>query len=142
MGARWLPGRGLRVLAAALMVAGVLIGLGEGQAFASACVNSTGTGWKHVSSPSPGSDINSLNGVAVVSSCQAWAVGDYLNTKGPGHTLAEHWNGTVWQQVPSPSPGTIGNTLSGVAATSSANIWAVGNYVSSSGNKTLALHCC
>jgi hypothetical protein len=107
---------------------------------AAACVNSTGTAWRHVPSPSPGSDINSINGVAVVSSCQAWAVGDYLNTKGPYHTLAEHWNGTAWQQVPSPNPGQ--SVLSGVAATSSANIWAVGNYVSSSGNKTLTLHCC
>ena len=139
MSARWLAGRGLRALVAPLMMAGVLIGLGQGPALAAACVNSTGTAWRHVPSPSPGSDINSLNGVAAVSSCQAWAVGDYLNTKGPYHTLAEHWNGTAWQQVPSPSPGTIGNTLSGVAATSAANAWAVGRYASSRGGPTLAL---
>jgi hypothetical protein len=77
--------------------------------------------------------------VAVVSSCQAWAVGDYLNTKGPGHTLAEHWNGTAWKQVPIPSPGTIGNTLSGAAATSATNVWAVGRYASSRPGPTLAL---
>ena len=71
------------------MMAGVLIGPGQGQALAAACVNSTGT---------------------------------------------------AWQQVPSPNPGQ--SVLSGVAATSSANIWAVGNYVSSSGNKTVTLHCC
>jgi len=139
MRVRWFAGRGLRALVAPLVVAGVLTGLGQSQALASACANSTGTGWTHVPSPSPGSDINSLDGVAVVSSCQAWAVGEYLNTKGPYHTLIEHWNGTGWKQVPSPSPGIIGNTLSAVAATSATNAWAVGRYASTRPTPTLAL---
>ena len=139
MRARWLAGCGLRALVAPLVVAGVLTGLGQGDALASACATSTGTTWKQVPSPSPGSDINSLNGVAAVSSCQAWAVGEYLNTKGPYHTLIERWNGAAWQQVPSPSPGIIGNTLSAVAATSATNAWAVGRYASTRPTPTLAL---
>jgi hypothetical protein len=62
---------------------------------------------------------------------------------GQGQALAlacVNATGTGWKQVPSPSPGQ--SALSGVAATSPANLWAVGNYVSSSGNKTLTLHCC
>jgi len=124
---------------APLVMAGVLTGLGAGQALASACVNATGTTWKQVPSPSPGSNTNSLTGVAVVSSCQAWAVGDYLNTSGPSHTLAEHWNGTAWTQVPSRDPGAFSNFLHGVAATSAANAWAVGDYTGSRGGPTLAL---
>ena len=142
MRARWLAGCGLRALVAPLVVAGVLTGLGQGDALASACATSTGTAWKQVPSPSPGSDINSLNGVAAVSSCQAWAVGEYLNTKGPYHTLIERWNGAAWQQVPSPSPGIIGNTLSAVAATSATNAWAVGDYINNSdtAHRTLIEH--
>ncbi len=124
---------------APLMMAGVLIGLGQGQALASTRVNSTGSAWRHVPSPNPGTVINALNGVAVVSSRQAWAVGDYLNVKGPYHTLAEHWNGTVWKQVRSPDPGTVSNFLRGVAATSAASAWAVGYYASSRGGPDLAL---
>ncbi len=41
MGARWLAGPGLRALMVPLMMAGVLIGLGQGQALASTRVNST-----------------------------------------------------------------------------------------------------
>jgi hypothetical protein len=42
--------------------------------------------------------------------------------------LILHWNGTTWQQVPSPSPayGQYGNSLAAVAATSATNAWAVG----------------
>src|SRR5215471_17112211 len=139
MRARSRGGRGLRALVAPLVMAGVLTGLGAGQALASACVNATGTTWKQVPSPSSGSNTNSLTGVAVVSSCQAWAVGDYLNANGPSHTLAEHWNGTAWTQVPSRDPGAFSNFLHGVAATSAANAWAVGDYTGSRGGPTLAL---
>ena len=42
-------------------------------------------------------------------------------------TLTEHWNGKTWAQVPSPSPaGADGSFLTGVAATSPINAWAVG----------------
>ena len=44
----------------------------------------------------------------------------------------------------SPNPGgsSHGNYLSGVAATSSTNAWAVGNYYNGTAYRTLATHCC
>ncbi|HEY3907167.1 MAG TPA: hypothetical protein VGM14_24890 [Streptosporangiaceae bacterium] len=61
-----------------------------------------------------------LNGVAVTSARNAWAVGETRSK-----TVILHWNGTRWQRLPSPSPGS-GAVLSGVSATSTANAWAVG----------------
>jgi hypothetical protein len=55
-------------------------------------------------------------------------------------TLIEHWNGTQWSVVPSPSPG-IDAELSGVAATSASDAWAVGQFTPVGGNQTtLILH--
>lgn len=91
---------------------------------------SNGT-WEQVSSPDPGGSatFNALNGVAVTSAKDAWAVGDYIpGSHKPLSTLIAHWNGLTWSQVPSPSPGVTGSALSGVAATSAKNAWAVGYY--------------
>jgi hypothetical protein len=104
---------------------------------APACASQTGTGWKRVPTPNPG-NFDELNGVAVLSSCQAWAVGNYS-----GGTLIESWDGTAWMQQPSPSPGSSGNGLFGAAATSATDAWAVGHYSSSgsgSVEKTLIEH--
>jgi hypothetical protein len=49
-------------------------------------------------------------------------------------TVILRWNGTAWKQVPSPSPAPSAG-LSGVAATSASNAWAVGN----TGSTTLIL---
>ena len=38
----------------------------------------------------------------------------------------DHWNGTSWKQVRSPSPG-AGDVLAAVAAISGADAWAVGS---------------
>jgi hypothetical protein len=69
--------------------------------------------------------------VAATSTANAWAVGTFAvgsNTR----TLTERWNGTRWQHVTSPNPGgtagPISNELNAVAATSSSNAWAVGEY--------------
>ena len=56
---------------------------------------------------------------------------------GSGKTLIERWNGAAWKQVPSPGPA--GSLLSGVAAMSATNAWAVGYTGTSSGAKTLIL---
>ena len=75
--------------------------------------------------PDPGGSVNnnSLWGVAVLSPCNAWAVGDY----DPGQTLIAHWDGASWTQVPSPNPA-IPSRLFGVHALSASNVWAVGEY--------------
>jgi hypothetical protein len=53
-----------------------------------------------------------------------WAVGE----TGTYHTLAKHWNGTRWTQVPTPDSDTSGpyGQLRAVAAVSASNAWAVG----------------
>jgi hypothetical protein len=89
-----------------------------------------GASWSVVSSPSPGSWSNNLAGVSVISAGNVWAVGSYQNFGGPLQTLVEQWNGTDWSMVPSPnSSGSNTNSLSGVAAVSPNDVWAVGNYV-------------
>ena len=88
----------------------------------------------------PGSS-DILGGVAITS-CRVRAVGDYI-VAGNVRTLIERWNGTAWTLVPSPSPASSYNILSGVTAASASDAWAVGQ---SSGNpaghvfQTLAEH--
>src|ERR1022692_1830765 len=88
-----------------------------------------GTAWRQV--PSPKLYLSGLTGVAATSSRNAWAVGsDGNRTAGSLQTVVLHWNGTAWKHVPSPDPGgsLSDNFLSGVAATSASNAWAVGSY--------------
>jgi len=70
-----------------------------------------------------------LSSVAVVSSSDAWAVGDSSST-GWSHTLIERWNGKAWKVVASPDPAgsSANNQLDGVAVTSPSNAWAVGQF--------------
>jgi len=100
-----------------------------------------GTSWQIVSSPNPGSAENFLQGVTAVSATNIWTVGNYANSNGINQTLIEHWNGTNWQVVASPSPGSSNNQLYGVTVVSATNIWTVGNYTNSNGiNQTLIEH--
>jgi hypothetical protein len=94
-----------------------------------------GTSWHIVTSPNPGPSEDILNGVAVVSANEIWAVGSYIvSGYGPLQLLIEHWDGTSWSAVSSPQPssGAGNNTLFAVAALSATNVWAVGQYVDSS----------
>jgi hypothetical protein len=87
-----------------------------------------GSTWSVIPSPNVGTYHNYFTGVSAVSSSNVWAVGWYYNdTDTVYQTLIEHWDGTIWSIVPSPSPGTPFNNLNGVAAISSNDVWAVGN---------------
>jgi hypothetical protein len=88
--------------------------------------------------PVPGS---ALSGAAVISSTNAWAAGVHYDGT-TNQTLTEHWNGTAWKVIASPSPGGTANPadLSGVAATSSTNAWAVGEYCRAPVYQTLVEH--
>src|SRR5215472_15835744 len=130
MCARRVAGPKARALVVLLLLAAAVAGLGPGTAFASACGSGTGQPAR------PGSQ-NRFFAVAV-SSCQAWAVGDYVTGAGDLRTLIERWNGTAWKQRPSPSPVAAYNDLFGVAATSATNAWAVGEY--SNHPASLAFH--
>ena len=94
-----------------------------------------GRSWSVVASPKPGTDTYvELNGVAAISANDVWAVGHSGDPSSiPLQTLTEHWNGTSWNIIPSPSPGTYnGNVLNAVAAISANDVWAVGWYQSGS----------
>jgi hypothetical protein len=70
-----------------------------------------------------------LGGVAALSSGNAWAVGAWRRTASSGYkTLIEHWTAGRWRLQASPSPGNDSNSLTGVAALSSTEAWAVGSY--------------
>ena len=90
--------------------------------------------WKIVSSPNVGTGTygNQLNGVAMVSANDVWAVGFSPHPSGTPQyirqTLIEHWNGSNWSVVSSPNPaGKTYVVLNGVDAISANDIWAVGH---------------
>ena len=86
-----------------------------------------GTTWNIVQSPNPQKDIQSvLHSVSGKSANDVWAVGASHNGSLPSRTLVEHWAGTQWTIVKSPSPDTQFNELRGVAALSANDVWAVG----------------
>jgi hypothetical protein len=88
-----------------------------------------GTRWSIASTPNPAThsgDYDVLKGTAAVSASDVWAVGYTGNASyGQDKSLIEHWNGTAWSAVPSPSPN-YSQDLYGVAAISSSDAWAVG----------------
>jgi hypothetical protein len=105
-----------------------------------------GTSWQIVHSPNRGPKTefqsNQLWGVTAVSATDVWAFGSSFAADGSGqqYTLVEHWDGTKWQIVPSPSPGKVGvfksDILFGGTVIPQGNLWFVGNKF----GRTLALN--
>src|ERR1022692_441652 len=93
-----------------------------------------GRSWARATVPGPGSNLEELFGVAATSVTSAWAVGGGPCVGGgadcPSHSLIMHWNGKTWAPVSSPSVASRSdqNSLTGIAATSGSNAWAVGSY--------------
>jgi hypothetical protein len=87
-----------------------------------------GTAWTVVPLAEPGSDTASISAVTAISPTDAWAVGEQSGASAPagGGTLTEHWNGTSWSVVASPTPG-ADDSLSGVAGRSATDVVAVGS---------------
>ncbi len=79
-------------------------------------------------------------GLTGVSSVDVWAVGRSDDI--PTTTLVEHWDGSEWTVVPSPSPGQrySGSSLRAVGAASSTDVWTVGSRSSRGLILTLAEH--
>ena len=107
-----------------------------------------GSSWSIVPMPlEPGTNPNFeyvLNSVKANSPTDVWAVGEAVNVGvfGSATTLIEHWNGSSWSVVPSPSPGT-GDALTGVTTSNAANdVWAVGSGTPAGGStaQTLTLN--
>ncbi len=105
-----------------------------------------GRQWQVVASPNAGAGTkNTLTSVDALSRTSAWAVGSYRTPTSPGtdavrKTLIQRWNGTSWTIVSSPNPGTLSNSLLGVAATGANDVWAVGWKISDQGLRSLILH--
>jgi hypothetical protein len=98
-----------------------------------------GRHWSIVPSPSPDPTQfgdNGLADVVAVSSNDVWAVG---SDSGGGHpvtefTLIEHWDGSTWAVVDSPSPGTAAQLFA--VARSGDDLWAAGG----TDGQTLVVH--
>lgn len=87
-----------------------------------------GTSWRIVPSPNRENDhYNVLHAVSGTSANDVWAVGVSHDGTLPSRTLIQHWDGTQWSIVASPSPGTQTNELLGLAAISANDVWAVGS---------------
>lgn len=98
--------------------------------------------WKIVHSPNPGSAQNNLIAIAATSVTDAWAVGSFSNNHFNlgAKALIEHWNGSAWRVVASPAAPLGDSNLSGVAAISPTDAWAVGStYNDSNSNVTQPL---
>jgi hypothetical protein len=127
--------RSLRAAIVLGLVAAGLIGANAAPASAAKCESWGGQ------PPNVGSSDNQLQDVAATSACNALAVGYYYN--GTAYqTLILHWSGNAWRVQQSEDPGgsSEDNELSGVAATSSTNAWAVGDYYNGTTNRTLIEH--
>jgi hypothetical protein len=87
-----------------------------------------GSTWSVVPMPlNPSSNVNAFfhfNSIQANSPTDVWAVGDQGVAGTPNtSTLIEHWNGTAWSVVPSPSPGLDGS-LAGVTTSNANDVWA------------------
>ena len=102
-----------------------------------------GRSWKHMASHFPGclKAGDGLYGVAAISPHDAWAVGRATSCVfGDEITVILHWNGTTWAEVTSPDPGVFGdNFLTGIAARSAHDVWAVGSYAAPGGGPLQSL---
>jgi hypothetical protein len=97
-----------------------------------------GTGWHLASAPVA----CQLNAVTATTANDVWAVGVMSY-----RSCTEHFDGASWSLVSTPKMGTSDNTLLGVSASSSRNVWAVGTYCIGNGCdrgggnfRTLILH--
>lgn len=140
-----LPTNGM-IFGAATAPDGTVFGAGNLESdtgpFATLTEQRTASGWHFVPSPNQGQVESKLYGVAAPASNDAWSVGEFTDNNGNAQTLIEHWDGSQWQIVASPSPGSGSNILGAVAALSAHDIWAVGGFDTGGPTLTLIEHFC
>ncbi len=95
-----------------------------------------GSQWKFVPSPNPGTQYNTLQGVAGASANDVWAVGYQSSASNATQALIEHWNGSSWNVIPAPDLGKDNGQLNGVAALTASDAWAVGTSTTNGGANT------
>jgi hypothetical protein len=99
----------------------------------------TAPAWNIICSPNVGTQ-SQVDGVTAVSANDVWAVG-FSTPSSVQQTLAEHWNGTSWNVIPSPDVGTAANQLNGAAAAAANDVWAAGSSTAPGGvSQTLIEH--
>jgi hypothetical protein len=83
-------------------------------------------------------DADDLTSVAVLGSCDAWAVG-YYSYDCSDQTLIEHWGGLDWTPYDGVNPGGCAgdSVLTSVAGSDATHVWAVGYYYDGKGYQTL-----
>jgi len=89
--------------------------------------------WQLVSSPNATLSGGQINSVSCSAASDCTAVGTYLDPAGINRTLAETWNGTAWQQQPTPNPSedtapAVDPQLLGVSCPTATFCAAVGTY--------------
>src|SRR5689334_19226106 len=137
--------RSLGAAAAPLVLAGGLAGLNPAAASAAPAASAVPAAscqdWTGLQPPNPGTADNELQGVTVVSACNAWAVGLEFSAGSVPEPLIDHWNGSSWKVADSPVLAGRGAKLLSVSAVSASNIWAVGGVTDlNSVETTLILH--
>jgi len=90
--------------------------------------------WASVAANAPENSI--LNSVAAASANDIWTVG-YYSVSGKAVPLIEHWDGSAWAQVATPS---LNGYLNGVFAVGNDDAWAVGVKSTGNGYVTLIEH--
>jgi hypothetical protein len=102
-----------------------------------------GRRWSIVPSANPASgtgDSDTLTSISGTGPDDLWAAGFDLNEADNSiQLLFEHWNGTTWTAVISPTPVGSSQFASGITAISPDNVWAVG-MDETDNSKTLAAH--
>lgn len=90
-----------------------------------------GKTWQIVPSlNAPNAIYSDLGSIAAVDASDIWVAGSSESYASyTTSTLVERWSGSSWQIVPSPNVGTHGSVLSGIAAVSAGELWAVGSYI-------------
>jgi hypothetical protein len=100
-----------------------------------------GKSWAKQATPDPSSSENELLGVTAASATSAWAAGFSLDPQSRNETLILHWNGSTWQQASAPAVASFQTQLSGIAAGSGSDVWAVGQFYSAAdADQPLILH--
>lgn len=89
-----------------------------------------GKSWSVVPSPNFAANtaISKLNAVTCVDAADCFAVGEFALMNNRDYAGIEHWNGTLWKVVPSPSPGTGNLTLASVSCVNARLCFADGDY--------------
>jgi hypothetical protein len=108
--------------------------------YRSLIVHWDGTAWQIVPSPNLAFPfLNILLAVSAVSADDVWAVGGGGLSFAEGQAFIEHWDGTSWSVVSSPPLDSARSQLTGIAAISANDVWAVGSSTTADGSTSMLI---